>query len=486
MKEPNHIVDKVFLEVNTSNIETANSIKNNINSFLLNELFPRLELLFDEYNIQETVVRFDSLSINLSVDNLENLEHVKHEIYCEMETRFKKYLEQNANPDSMNVQSEKHTPNRISFIKDLETSFLFFLENGYLPWYAKEEYITEFTKRSNWETSLNDEDFLMKLERTLRSEDSVVERFILQFPVTNIFSFIEKSNHLFAENKKQFLKVFGVLRDNLRVCFLRFLVSVSLFDKRKKWMPILKRFYSTIYENEKQLNRFAGFPFVSQFKEVIQKNVSEKGISDFIAFEQKLLLKSNIEPVIVSESFDIQIKEEERGRRFIENNLTEIAVQNAGLVILHPFIKRFFERLDLLDTYGLVKKEKLDVAVQSLHYLATGDEIFFEGNVIFEKYLCGALLKMPIPIKSTLTEVIKVEADDLLNEAIKNWPALKNTSPDGLREMFIQRAGKLVKTENGYKLIVERKVQDVLIEKLQWNISIVKLSWKRDLLFVEW
>jgi len=486
MKEPNHIVDKVFLEVNTSDIETANSIKNNINSFLLNELFPRLELLFDEYNIQETVVRFDSLNINLSVDNLENLEHVKHEIYCEMETRFKKYFEHDVKPDSINVQSEKHIPNRISLIKDLETSFLFFLENGYLPWYAKEEYIIEFTKEKNWKIILNNKDFRLKLERALKSEDSVVERFILQFPIGNIFSFVEKSNHLFAENKKQFMKVFGVLRDNLRVSFLKFLVYVSLFDKRKKWMPILKKFYSTIYENEKQLNRFAGFSFVSQFKEVIQKIVSEKGMTDFIAFEHRLIPKSNTEPVLVSESSDIQIKEEERGQLFIENELTEITIQNAGLVILHPFIKRFFERLDLLDRYGLVKKEKLDIAVQSLHYLATGDEIFFEGNVIFEKYLCGALLKMPIPIKSMLTEVIKVEVIDLLNEAIKNWPALKNTSPDGLRQMFIQRDGKLIKSDNSWKLIIERKAQDVLLEKLNWNISIVKLPWKRDLLFVEW
>ncbi len=486
MKEPNHIVDKVFLEVNTSNMETANSLKNNISTFLNDELFPRLELLFDEYNVSENVVRFDRLNINISIDNIDYLEHVKHEIYNELETKFKQQFELETKSNLSETDQNKSTVQKISHAKDLEATFLFFLENGYLPWYAKEEYIIEFTKEKNWKIILNNKDFRLKLERTLKSEDSVVERFILQFPIDNIFSFVEKSNHLFAENKKQFLKVFGVLRDNLRVSFLKFLVYVSLFDKRKKWMPILKKFYSTIYENEKQLNRFAGFPFVSQFKEVIQKIVSEKGMTDFIAFEHRLIPKSNTEPVLVSESSDIQIKEEERGQLFIENELTEITIQNAGLVILHPFVKRFFERLDLLDTHGLVKKEKLDVAVQSLHYLATGDEIFFEGNVIFEKYLCGALLKMPIPIDSMLTEVIKVEVIDLLNEAIKNWPALKNTSPDGLRQMFIQRDGKLIKSDNSWKLIIERKVQDVLLEKLNWNISIVKLPWKKELLFIEW
>ncbi len=32
-------------------------------------------------------------------------------------------------------------------------------------------------------------------------------------------------------------------------------------------------------------------------------------------------------------------------------------------------------------------------------------------------------------------------------------------------EMFLQRDGKLIKTENGFKLIVECKAQDVLLDK---------------------
>ena len=85
-----------------------------------------------------------------------------------------------------------------------------------------------------------------------------------------------------------------------------------------------------------------------------------------------------------------------------------------------------------------------------------------------------------------LTDVIYNEANSLLKAAIKNWQELKNTSPDGLREMFIHRDGKLIQNENNYKLIVERKAQDVLLEKLNWNISIIKLVWKNELLFVEW
>ncbi len=282
------------------------------------------------------------------------------------------------------------------------------------------------------------------------------------------------------------MKGFTVLKDNLRVSYLRFLINVSLFDEKRKWLPTLKSLYLTISENEKQLNRFAGFPFVSEFKELMGKIVSEKGITDFKAFEIQLTSTPDAESVLVSDDSEFQQKNKKYKPRFIENETTEIAIKNAGLILLHPFIKNFFKRLDLLGANGWVKPDKLDIAVQSLHYLATGNENFFEGNIIFEKYLCGVLLKIPIPIESQLTENIKDETKILLKEVIKNWPALKNTSPDGLRQMFINRDGKLIQKENNYKLIIERKAQDVLLDKLNWNISIVKFPWNKELLFVEW
>ncbi len=126
------------------------------------------------------------------------------------------------------------------------------------------------------------------------------------------------------------------------------------------------------------------------------------------------------------------------------------------------------------------------IAVQALHFLTTGEEDFFEGNLVFCKFLCGVPLKIPVPRASLLTNFMKEEASHLLTEAIKHWPALKNTSPDGLRQMFLQRDGKLISKEQNFKLIVERKTQDILLDKLAWNISLVKLPWSNELLYIEW
>jgi hypothetical protein len=171
---------------------------------------------------------------------------------------------------------------------------------------------------------------------------------------------------------------------------------------------------------------------------------------------------------------------------FMENDGDELHVQNAGLILLYPFFKTFFAATGIVGKQGVLSPLNSDLAVQSIHFLATGNESEFEGNLVFEKFLCGVPLKMPIQKNSLLTEMIKNEADELLKEVVRNWPALKNTSPDGLRQMFIQRDGKLIQKDDKYKLIIERKAQDVLLEKLNWNISLIKLPWISKILFTEW
>lgn len=499
MIEPNHIIEKVFLEVNTSEIKTANSIKNNINRFLLNELFPRLETLFDEYNIHGKVVRFDDLNINISTDDISNLEQIKFDIYREFENQFKRqfivndrnsrakteFVERRISSGKSGSELENGelgelAVKQISIAKDHETTFLFFIENGYLPWYGKEEYITEFTKTKNWKLHLKDRRFTARLIEVFKSESAATERFVLQFSFALVFAFLNTINHSIAKEIKRVAKIDSVLKENLKVSFLRFLIQVSLFDEREKWLPVLKELYSTISANEIQLNRFAGYEFVSDFKDITNRILTEKGVTNYSLISSESI---TIRDSLLKEKEELNVQPEPQSIDFIK---TEIAVQKAGLVIIHPFLSSFFENIEVLETDGNLRKDKLDVAVQSLHYLATGDLNFFEGNLVFEKYLCGVPLKMPIAFQSLLTKNIIVETSLLLKEVIKHWPALKNTSPDGLRQMFIVRSGKLINSETGYKLIVERKVQDALIEKLQWNISIVKLPWKKELLFVEW
>lgn len=468
--EQNHIIEKVFFEVNTSSSEKAHFIKNNIDTIVKNELFPRLEKLFDKYDIPNHTIRFNSLKVDFTIDKWGNI----NAINTEFEKQVLEKLESEIDIlNTENVFTEFHSEGteQISDKNKLESTFLFFLENGYLPWFGREKYIQEFTKKEVWKVSLKNDVFLLNLKDALKLNDTAIQRFVLQFDDDCIFSFLEITNSNVSVNKKKIQNIYRFLKGNFRNLFLKFLVQLSLFDDTKKWIPTLQNMFSTISKNEKQLDEIARFSFLKEFKKVIYKVVPGKQIELVETFKEDKI--SEIENI-------------ENDQLFIEKEDNEIAVQNAGLIILHPFIKSFFENIGLLNSHGLIKKDSMELAVQSLHFLATGSENFFEGNLILEKFLCGMPLQMPIQKESLITVIVYKETASLLKSAIENWPELKNTSPDGLRELFIHRDGKLIQKENNYKLIAERKAQDVLLEKLKWNISILKLPWKKDLIFVEW
>lgn len=162
----------------------------------------------------------------------------------------------------------------------------------------------------------------------------------------------------------------------------------------------------------------------------------------------------------------------------------QVLVDNAGLVILHPFLKHFFGK-----TGQLTEAKKLadpELAAHLLHYIATGKENDFEHTMLFEKFLVGLPITCPLERNIELRAEWKAEAMELLNAAKNNWQPLKNSSLETLQETFLQRSGKLMDDYPQPRLLVERKTLDILMNKLDWNISIVKLPWMDKILFVEW
>ncbi|MFW5756876.1 MAG: contractile injection system tape measure protein, partial [Tangfeifania sp.] len=78
--EQSHTIDKVFLKLNTSSEKTAYLIKDNISSFLESELFPELEIILEKYDLNESVIRLDKLSVNVEFYKWENTALFKSEI----------------------------------------------------------------------------------------------------------------------------------------------------------------------------------------------------------------------------------------------------------------------------------------------------------------------------------------------------------------------------------------------------------------------
>lgn len=216
--------------------------------------------------------------------------------------------------------------------------------------------------------------------------------------------------------------------------------------------------------------------------------------------------KSNIDNTIKQITATESINENQaiKNKSLFENNLTKSSnsnesaeiypqpevesehINNAGLVLLWPFLVMFFERLNLVKDKKFINDEAKYRAIHLLQYLATEQEETPENDLLFNKILCGTDIYEPIPIGFKITENEIEECNALLQSVIDNWTVLKNTSIHALRTTFLQKEGILSKQTNGWKLYIERTTIDVLLDRLPWGISMILLPWSNKMIYVEW
>ncbi|RCR69481.1 hypothetical protein DUE52_11565 [Larkinella punicea] len=164
-------------------------------------------------------------------------------------------------------------------------------------------------------------------------------------------------------------------------------------------------------------------------------------------------------------------------------------VRNAGVVLLHPFLRFCFEACGWTQDAVFSNTESQERALTMLHFLATGEPTAAEYDLLLPKVLCEIPWNSPVSGKISLTDAEQEEGIGLLNAAIGHWAVLKNTSPDGFREGFLQRDGKLTLLPNGlWELTVESKAQDILLNRLPvgWGVGTVLLPWMKKQLTVNW
>jgi hypothetical protein len=166
---------------------------------------------------------------------------------------------------------------------------------------------------------------------------------------------------------------------------------------------------------------------------------------------------------------------------------TTYYINNAGLVILHPFINYFFEHLEYTKSHVFVDDYQQQQAALALQYLLEEKEHFYEPELILNKLLCGIAISRPMESKLIKSKALETQANSLLLSTIQYWSALKNTSPEGLRNTFLLREGKLSRKPNGdWKLFIQQQTVDILLAQLPWSTAMIKLPWMKNMLWVEW
>ncbi|WP_372947682.1 contractile injection system tape measure protein [Mariniphaga sp.] len=484
-----HRIEKVFVEVNTGSLESANIIKNKIGRFLETNVFPKLEQTLDDFNQTGRVARIDSLNLKIATLRDDYFSTLESEIVKQFAAKIESEIGFSGRKISNDYVNEN--VEILPTDKNREQVFLFFLENGHLPWFGTEEEVSEFLQPSNWEKGLDNEIFFKRLTQLLKSDNRASERFVFQLDNILIKAFLLKLNPQIKNAEAHFNTLLQRLPSISRHYFFKLLFLISTTGEKRKLLLAANDFKDSLGKFIQKINEESSSMLHAHLTDLFHKtdwisDDDKEKLTDiiFAPFNIADLKKTDLKE---ADFLDESLKENEiELESFFEKQEGEIAVQNAGLVLIHPFLKTFFKAVDFLNEKGQIKNSAVHVAIQTLHFLATGSDDFFEGNLVFEKFLCGMPLKMSVEKESLLSEKVKAESLQLLAEVIRQWAALKNTSPEGVRQMFFQRNGKLVQKDSNFKLIVERKAQDILLDKLAWNISLVKIPWLNELLYIEW
>lgn len=164
----------------------------------------------------------------------------------------------------------------------------------------------------------------------------------------------------------------------------------------------------------------------------------------------------------------------------------EIYVDNSGLVILWPFLARFFANLELASGPAFVDVAAARRGAALLEYAATGAVDVREPSLVLNKVLCGIELGDVFELDAPLRPHELEEVETLLRAVVERAPILRSMSTQGLRGTFLLRAGRLAAGHGRWLLRVERQTYDVVLDRFPWSMSWVKLPWMSAPLQVEW
>jgi hypothetical protein len=160
--------------------------------------------------------------------------------------------------------------------------------------------------------------------------------------------------------------------------------------------------------------------------------------------------------------------------------------ESSGLVLLWPFLVRFFERLDLVAERRFVDEPARHRAVGLLHYLATENPRPPEYQVTLAKVISGMEVRDVFGFGPPVTEHEAEACRDLLRAVIAHAPILNEMSVRGFRGTFLLRKGVLGVRDGAWLLRVERETYDVVLDRFPWSTSWIKLPFMAAPLQVEW
>ena len=169
-----HIVHKQQVTLNLPKREDAHTFQNRVSDLLRNELSASMEAVFDELFPTTDIIRIDSLHLDLGKIEVLNFEQ-------EFKTHFIEELRKSLSSKQSKLADE-NTEEVLRPEQSLIKAFIYFLENGYLPWYSPVENMADWSNEIL--TSLSEKKdlyFFNWLYDNYIDRPVILQRLILQY-----------------------------------------------------------------------------------------------------------------------------------------------------------------------------------------------------------------------------------------------------------------------------------------------------------------
>lgn len=418
----NHVVNKVSLQFSADNYDQAAEYQHNAKHWANHYLPTLLNHSFETLNNKDDFFFIDKIELEVS-DHPWKISDAEW-----------------INIITTEIKKQKHSLNQTN---QIIKQWLFYLNYGVFERNAYVKNIQDF------------ELYFSKQKQSFTQEDVPI--------LTDVFESANTTKRFFIQHSTEFIKLF--------------FSEVLKIDKQQAEKITIYFIYQ--FKQHSQ-NAFYNFRYLI---DIVQKhNIQE--LAEFVLLIDDKRNEIELNTIIESKNTRILLNNKNSNIKSIIDTSVECA--NAGLVVLLPFIQRFFENVGWIIANDFINENCKYKAVQALHFMASGNQTANENELLLPKIICGIDLHEMIELNEKIESKTLDEMHEVLNAVINHWSILQNTSIDGLRESFLKRDGKLTVENNQYLLQVAESGVDILLDKIPWGFRNYKLPWMQKSLITEW
>ncbi|MFC4816458.1 contractile injection system tape measure protein [Flavobacterium sp. GCM10023249] len=475
-----------------------------LSSLLEKSFYPKLEQLFMKYDVSDLYWTIDKLEIELPDISKK---YWKEELINKSLAQIEEFLLRNSPKTELRIAAL--LGNDVSVIaseKKAATLVLEFLQKGYFPRNVIGNSLLKII-----EVVTIDQDFVNRLLALFRNDFNALTRWVFSVPEeykNKVLNLLPNSdNGQFLMNIFMNLSSYSSFDSKV----LR-LIKDRIFSDEKKigqWLELVQWSKNLI---DKGMHSAQSFAFLNQtiekywgvsqiemqefFTVIVHENnfktFAESRRSElefFIDWQQQMEAGNSISQQYQNgnqsnEQHNVEAEFTQRSKLVEEESV--FYINNAGLVILHPFLPMLFEQLGFTMNQEWTSELARQKAILVSHYLVFNNQEMEESQMILNKIICGWSIEEVITTQVILEENEKEKCQSLLDAVLEHWKIMRNSSKEALQETFLQREGKLEIQANGFEMWIEEKGYDILLEQLPWGIGMIKTPWMESYLICNW